>query len=169
MLGRFTVITRPLSTRRVTQSSLISRGFEEFFQGGERLPKAHEQTGRAWAASELRQKSWEDLHRLWYLVLKERNVLASQTEEANRLGIHSEVFTNKSRIIKCKKSMARIKTVLNERRLAWEEAQKLLAKQNKQTPTNKSPANSGAEKAKAQSSSETMSSTAESNTTTATV
>ncbi|KAJ2848763.1 54S ribosomal protein L4 mitochondrial [Coemansia erecta] len=139
MLGQLTVLARPLSTRRAMQSGLISRGFEEFFQGGERLPKVHQQTGRAWAASELRQKSWEDLHKLWYLVLKERNVLASQNEEAKRLGVHAEAFTNKSRVIKCKKTMARIKTVLNERRLAWEEAQKLSAKQKKRAATEKGP------------------------------
>ncbi|KAJ2538700.1 54S ribosomal protein L4 mitochondrial [Coemansia sp. RSA 1933] len=155
MFGRLTAITRPLSTRRATQSGLINRGFEEFFQGGERLPKEHEQTGRAWSASELRQKSWEDLHKLWYVVLKERNVLASQNEEAKRLGIQSDVFTNKSRVIKCKKTMARIKTVLNERKLAWEDAQAQLAEKSlDNTPKDASTASAG-EEAKALPSSET--------------
>ncbi|KAJ2511958.1 54S ribosomal protein L4 mitochondrial, partial [Coemansia sp. RSA 2049] len=131
MFGRVTAITRQLSTRRATQNSLITRGLEEFFEGGERLPKKPEQTGRAWAASELRLKSWEDLHKLWYVVLKERNILASQTEEANRLGVHQEAFRNKGRIVKCKKTMARIKTVLNERKIAWEKAQKIAADPSK--------------------------------------
>ncbi|KAI8324941.1 MRP-L47-domain-containing protein, partial [Martensiomyces pterosporus] len=118
----FASVTRQLSTRRPTQTSFVGRGLEEFFEKGQRLPKSRDQTGRAWSASELRQKSWEDLQKLWYVILKERNILASQTEETKRLGIPSQFFSNKSRTIKCKKSMARIKTVLNERRLAWEVA-----------------------------------------------
>ncbi|KAJ1965994.1 54S ribosomal protein L4 mitochondrial [Dipsacomyces acuminosporus] len=122
MFGQLGSISRQLTTKRVSQSGFIGRGLEEFFEKGQRLPKNREQTGRAWSASELRQKSWEDLQKLWYIILKERNVLASQVEETKRLGIPGQFFSNKSRIIKCKKSMARIKTVLNERRIAWEVA-----------------------------------------------
>ncbi|KAI9501581.1 54S ribosomal protein L4 mitochondrial [Coemansia spiralis] len=131
MFGQFTAFTRQFSTRRLAQSGLITRGFEEFFEAGQRLPTKKIPTGRAWEASELRQKSWEDLHKLWYVVLKERNILASQAEEAKRLGISSQFFTNKGRMVKCKKTMARIKTVLNERRLAWEKAQQTIIQQQK--------------------------------------
>ncbi|KAJ2889025.1 54S ribosomal protein L4 mitochondrial [Coemansia aciculifera] len=129
MLGRLCIFSRQLSTRRAPQSGFVGRGLEEFFDSNQRLPISRDQTGRAWSASELRQKSWEDLQKLWYVVLKERNVLASQLEETRRLTIPSKFFSNKNRIIKCKKSMARIKTVLNERRLAWEEAQKAVPPQ----------------------------------------
>ncbi|KAJ2000993.1 54S ribosomal protein L4 mitochondrial [Coemansia thaxteri] len=124
MFARFSTLTRQLSTRRTAQSGFVGRGLEDFFENGQRLPASRDQTGRAWSASELRQKSWEDLQKLWYVVLKERNVLASQAEESRRLSIPSQFFSNKSRVIKCKKSMARIKTVLNERQLAWEATQK---------------------------------------------
>ncbi|KAL0245661.1 hypothetical protein I308_104795 [Cryptococcus tetragattii IND107] len=76
-------------------------------------------SGRAWTAAELRQKSFKELHTLWYVLLRERNVLATQREERRRLGIGSRVdgVLNAKRGFRCRKSMARIKYVLNERRL----------------------------------------------------
>ena len=44
-------------------------------------------TGRPWFASELRHKSFKDLHTLWYVCLREKNLLATQKEEARRMGV----------------------------------------------------------------------------------
>ncbi|KAI9305508.1 mitochondrial 39-S ribosomal protein L47 (MRP-L47)-domain-containing protein [Cunninghamella echinulata] len=96
-----------------------STGLNQFFENGEALPK-QVWTGRAWKASELRLKSFEDLHKLWYVLLKERNLLATQQEEASRLKLHRSVWSNRGRVKKCQKSMARIKFVLNERQRAYE-------------------------------------------------
>ncbi|KAJ1678535.1 54S ribosomal protein L4 mitochondrial [Spiromyces aspiralis] len=119
MLGRFRTVFANTQRAFAARSNggFKPRGFEEFFENGQALPKEQPQT-------ELRNKSWEDLHKLWYILIKERNMLASQKEEAKRAGITYQFFSNTARIIKCKKSMARIKTVLNERRLAYEQVQR---------------------------------------------
>jgi large subunit ribosomal protein L47 len=43
--------------------------------------------GRPWKASELRLKSFKDLHTLWYVAAREQNLLATQKEEVRRLGV----------------------------------------------------------------------------------
>ena len=44
-------------------------------------------TGRGWAAANLRVMSFQDLHTLWYVLLKERNRLATEEAERKRLNI----------------------------------------------------------------------------------
>ncbi|KAF5360500.1 hypothetical protein D9756_005024 [Leucocoprinus leucothites] len=80
-------------------------------------------SGRGWKAEELRLKSFKDLHTLWYVLVRERNLLATQKEETRRMGVQNPEFqVNGRKLYHVRKSMARIKQVLNERRLAYEKA-----------------------------------------------
>ncbi|XP_067051921.1 large ribosomal subunit protein uL29m-like [Acropora muricata] len=101
---------------RCLQSSAVAFGFEEFFppgvlEKGEFAPESVE-TGRRWRAGELRAKSNEDLHKLWYVLLKERNMLLTLRHEAKRQGVP---MPSPTRLHKVQKSMAAIKAVIGER------------------------------------------------------
>ncbi|KAK4768273.1 hypothetical protein SAY87_003414 [Trapa incisa] len=68
--------------------------------------------GRSWKACELRLKSWDDLHKLWYVLLKEKNMLMTQRQMLQAQNLR---FSNPERLPKVRKSMCRIKQVLTER------------------------------------------------------
>lgn len=89
---------------------------EEFFET-ERIPEDEKpiKYGRGWKASELRLKSWDDLHKLWYVLLKEKNMLMTQRQMLHAQNLR---FPNQERIPKVRKSMCRIKHVLTERAIA---------------------------------------------------
>lgn len=42
-------------------------------------------SGRPWSIQELREKSWDDLHALWWVCAKERNRIATSNLERERL------------------------------------------------------------------------------------
>ncbi|CAN4088213.1 unnamed protein product [Withania somnifera] len=86
---------------------------EQFFEV-DRTPEDDKPVvyGRGWKASELRLKSWDDLQKLWYVLLKEKNMLMTQRQMLNAQNLR---FPNPERISKVRKSMCRIKHVLTER------------------------------------------------------
>ena len=56
--------------------------------------------GRAWTAAELRRKSFKDLHTLWYVLLRERNLLATQREEGRRLGVQHNRLDSATKVFR---------------------------------------------------------------------
>lgn len=81
--------------------------------------------GRGWTVAELRNKDWDDLHRLWWTCLKERNRLSTSELERKRLGGESGMYGDyeaNQRYTEVKKTMKGIKHVLTERWYAWENA-----------------------------------------------
>jgi ribosomal protein L29 len=69
-------------------------------------------TGRPWFARELRLKSFEDLHRLHFVLLIERNKLLNEKIRHRKTG---RVFPSPERLQNIRRSMARVQTVLTER------------------------------------------------------
>lgn len=81
--------------------------------------------GRSWSVEELRAKSWDDLHRLWWVCAKERNRIATGKWERNKskLGFGDNEATKRDEAVRG--TMRAIKHVLTERFYVWEDAVKL--------------------------------------------
>ena len=69
--------------------------------------------GRSWRAEELRLKNHGDLHKLWYVLLKEKNKLKSDYLMCKQLG---QIYFGHNDLKKVKLSMTRLLTVVNERK-----------------------------------------------------
>lgn len=108
-LLRFNVAVPKAPPRVAFHASPLNRGLEEFFAN-----QQPGKTGRAWHASELRLKSFEDLRKLWFVLLKERNMLATYKEYCRQT---QTVVANRERLQKVRLSMARLKEVVGSRSL----------------------------------------------------
>ena len=95
------------------------RGLEEFRSLSSPTKGEKVVVGSDWKAWMLREKSTEELQKLWFVLLKERNALLTERAEANYRG---EVMAEPERRTKVKKSMARIKFILHERSLMYKKA-----------------------------------------------
>ncbi|VDN23088.1 unnamed protein product [Dibothriocephalus latus] len=70
-------IVRP---RALSLSSRLE-SLSEFFDSPQNWGVVSVKSGRPWRVDELRRKSASDLHKLWYILLKERNMLMTMEEE----------------------------------------------------------------------------------------
>ncbi|XP_048734659.2 39S ribosomal protein L47, mitochondrial-like [Ostrea edulis] len=72
--------------------------------------------GRPWRKDELRIKSNEDLHKLWYVLLKERNRIMTLEADLERQGLY---LTDSWRMEKVEVSMENLLYVVKERDIAF--------------------------------------------------
>ncbi|TKA61265.1 hypothetical protein B0A55_10990 [Friedmanniomyces simplex] len=88
-------------------------------------PEELNMRGRGWTIQELRAKDWDDLHKLWWTCVKERNRIATGEVERKRLGgrfgMYGE-FEAGERLKEVKGTMSGVRFVLTERWYAWENA-----------------------------------------------
>ena len=116
--------------RSYSSSSSCFIGFDEFIETKAK-PDETVVTGRGWTVPDLRRKSFDDLHKLWYVLYKERNLILSEKEKTRR-SQRPILSPQENRYIKVKRSMAGIKVVLNERK----RIQVLIDKESNSPPNN---------------------------------
>ncbi|XP_015516017.1 39S ribosomal protein L47, mitochondrial [Neodiprion lecontei] len=92
------------------------RALMEFFDDAKNWGEFDIKVGRAWRKDELRIKSNEDLHKLWFVLLKERNMLLTMEHAAKK---DLEIFPNPERKYKVEESMSNLETVVRERNKAY--------------------------------------------------
>ncbi|KAH8681419.1 mitochondrial 39-S ribosomal protein L47 (MRP-L47)-domain-containing protein [Xylariales sp. PMI_506] len=103
-------------------------GLWQFFYNKEKAllpPEEESQHGRSWTVEELRHKSWDDLHRLWWVCVKERNRIATAARERRRLEFKTGDDQSVERMRVVSQTMKSIKHALTERFYTWEDARTL--------------------------------------------
>ncbi|KAI0888647.1 MRP-L47-domain-containing protein [Annulohypoxylon maeteangense] len=104
-----------------------NHGLWDFFFSKEKLlptPEEIEEYGRAWTAEELRHKSWEDLHALWWVCVKEQNRIITAVRMFKTFRFKDKTSLLR-RLGEVKNTMMRIRHVLTERFYLWEDARAL--------------------------------------------
>ncbi|KAI0861877.1 MRP-L47-domain-containing protein [Xylaria cubensis] len=105
-----------------------NHGLWDFFYSQDKAlltPEEDVEHGRGWVVEELRHKSWEDLHKLWWVCVKEQNRLVTARKERSRLGFTHGIDEGAQRLAEVRKTMRSIKHTLTERWYLWEDARKL--------------------------------------------
>ncbi|XP_028127957.1 39S ribosomal protein L47, mitochondrial [Diabrotica virgifera virgifera] len=102
-------------TRNFTVTA-VKRDLMEFFDDKKNWGVDEVKCGRSWTKDELRLKSNEDLHKLWYVLLKERNMLMTMEQECND---KAKLFPTPERIDKVADSMENLESVVRERNKAY--------------------------------------------------
>ncbi|XP_075213182.1 mitochondrial ribosomal protein L47 isoform X2 [Lycorma delicatula] len=88
----------------------------EFFDDKKNWGQDRVYVGRSWRKEELRIKSNSDLHKLWYVLLKEKNMLLTMEHECAE---KNKIFPNPERIDKVMESMHHLEEVVRERNQAY--------------------------------------------------
>ncbi|KAL1116769.1 hypothetical protein AAG570_005241 [Ranatra chinensis] len=88
----------------------------QFFDEKDNWERDEVRVGRAWRIPELRIKSNDDLHKLWFVLLKERNMLMTMEHEYKQ---KFEPFPSPERLDKVNESMVNLEEVVRERNRAY--------------------------------------------------
>ncbi|KAJ8119661.1 hypothetical protein ONZ43_g3436 [Nemania bipapillata] len=105
-----------------------NHGLWDFFYAKDKLmltPDESAEHGRGWTVEELRHKSWDDLHKLWWVCVKEQNRLSTARKERRRLKLAEGGSQGGERWDEVRKTMKSIRHVLTERWYLWEDARTL--------------------------------------------
>ena len=86
-----------ISSAKELHTTPIKYDLMEFFDNKKNWGLNEIKCGRSWTIDELRIKSNSDLHKLWYILLKERNMLLTMEHECKD---KLQVFANPERIDK---------------------------------------------------------------------
>ena len=111
--------------RRTKLKSDPDHGLWQFFgkdRGPLMTPEEVGSHGRAWSVEELRSKSWEDLHALWWVCAKERNRISTMEFERRRVDAGYGEHEADTRDNTVRTTQKAIKHVLSERWYAWQDA-----------------------------------------------
>ncbi|XP_059923359.1 39S ribosomal protein L47, mitochondrial [Gadus macrocephalus] len=105
----------PVVQCRPLHTTISRMGLEEFFDLPENWGESTVKSGAPWTVTLLRSKSNEELHKLWYLLLKEKNMLLTIEQEAKRQRVS---MPSPERLKKIERSMQRLDKVVEERETA---------------------------------------------------
>ncbi|KAL8909447.1 MAG: hypothetical protein Q9171_005045 [Xanthocarpia ochracea] len=128
-MDRFPLPTPVLDPEKRSKVAVDEKhGLWGFFRLDKKALSTPEETaafGRPWVVEELRHKSWEDLHSLWWTCCKERNLLATQAYERERLkaGYGDAEIMDRNRAVR--QTQRAIKHTLTERYYAFEDARRV--------------------------------------------
>jgi len=99
--------TVAVPARSFFQASRPARSLDDFFTN-----QQAKHVGRSWECRELANKSFEDLRQLWFVLLKEKNMLLTYRNLCRQT---TTQMKNPRRMSLVRKSMANIKSVLHQR------------------------------------------------------
>ncbi|KAI1081739.1 MRP-L47-domain-containing protein [Whalleya microplaca] len=108
-----------------------NHGLWDFFYSKDEpilTPEKNAEHGRGWSVEELRHKSWDDLHRLWWVCVKEQNRISTMRKEGTRMKLQDGKDEMNERLQEVRITMKAIKHALTERFYLWEDARRLAEK-----------------------------------------
>uniref|UniRef100_A0A0N5AQW8 Large ribosomal subunit protein uL29m n=1 Tax=Syphacia muris TaxID=451379 RepID=A0A0N5AQW8_9BILA len=114
------VIEIQVANKRCFSNTLLNNFFDEEENWGKSELRPIKRPGRAWTEDELRLKSNTDLHKLWFVLLKERNMLLTMKAAYDKRMMS---LPNPERLFHVKQayifSMKNLESVVHERNDAY--------------------------------------------------